>query len=152
MKILFCRGSSILSHTICGVTGDDISHCALEFPDLGIIVHSNLLGINLEWSGYFRKHTTIVHEVKYTIDSLQNELNLSTMLDQYENSWYDIGALLFVGISLVLKHYLHIPMPKKNLWQTTGMFLCTEWITKYIDGKEDSMITPRQLYERIKEQ
>lgn len=151
MKILFVKGSSPLSSAICGVTGEPVSHVALEFPELGIVVHSNLLGVNIEWSSFFRKNCSVVYELSARkSDMTSDKAKLGTMLDKYEGSWYDFGALLFMGLILCTRNYLKLPLPKSNLWQTSGMFECTEWVTEYISAEEDSMITPYKLYLKLK--
>ena len=53
---------------------------------------------------------------------------------------YDFGALFYLAARRVCPW-----LPKKNLWQCSGMFLCTEWVTRYLDGAEDSMKTTVDL-------
>lgn len=60
---------------------------------------------------------------------------------------YDFGALFYLALRVLFPW-----LPKKNLWQTSGMFLCTEWVTEVLEGEEDSMITPYKLFLRLKEE
>lgn len=157
MRILFTKGDSVLSKAIRGATGEPVSHVALSF-DFGMfdfIVHANLYGLHVESSDSFLRHSEIV----YSLDSteapipkdLKNKAKLKALLAKYEFTLYDFGGLLFTGLALLARRYLKFPLPKSNLWQTTGMFECTEWVTEYLESTEDSMITPYKLYLKLKE-
>lgn len=154
MNILFVKGSSILSKAIIGATKEPCSHVALEFPELGIVVHSNLLGVHIEWAHTFRQHIQVIHVLKSLKpednDIIAENSKLDNLLDKYEWSWYDFGGLLFDGLLMLSRTYLKIPLPKTNLWQSSSMFMCTEWVSEWIDGKQDSMITPEGLYQKLK--
>lgn len=147
MKILFTKSNRWFSDLICSITGEPISHCAIELVEEQIVIHSNFRGLHIETSKNFREKCEKIIEVPIERDTAK----LNKMLDKYEHSWYDIGAMFFLALSLLLRDKIGIPLPKSNLWQATGMFLCTEWVTFYLDEKEDSMITPYKLYERIVE-
>jgi len=69
---------------------------------------------------------------------------LGIAVDSYEGSMYDYGAFLYIGLKCLLPF-----LPKINLWQTTGMFLCTEWVQEVLGREIDSMITPYKLYELL---
>ena len=106
----------------------------------------------MSWGPSFRAHTEIVFELERTIGG-QNLLDmgrLGRLLEKYEFSLYDFGALFFLGFSFAARKYLKLPLPKSNLWQATGMFLCTEWGSEFIEGEQDSMITPYKLYQKLK--
>lgn len=147
MKILFTKSDKLLSKIIRDVLEEPISHVALQFGNF--VVHSNLIGLHIEWAPNFIKHSEIVHTMAPIEDNLSELLKLDNLLSKYEFSFYDFGALLFMGVSFTLRKYLKVPLPKSNLWQSTGMFLCTEWVTKYLHDKENSMITPYQLYQNL---
>jgi hypothetical protein len=150
MNILFTKGDSSLSQLICYVTDEPVSHVALDFG--WFIVHSNLRGLHLTWGPSFRARTEVVFVLERTdvSDNLLDMNRLDRLLTKYEFSWYDFGALLFLGLSFAARKYLKLPLPKSNLWQTSGMFLCTEWATDYLTGKENSLITPYKLYRELK--
>lgn len=150
MKILFTKSQSPLSKAIRAITDEPVSHVALSFSFGGfsLVVHSNLLGLHLESQGKFLQHAEIVHTLKLKIPE-DSGPKLKELLEKYEYSLYDFGALFFIGISLFLRSKFRIPLPKSNLWQSSGMFLCTEWATQYIDGTSDSMITPYKLFLRL---
>lgn len=138
MQILFTRSNSLLSRIIRGVTGEQVSHCALQAG--GFVVHCNLLGLHIEEARSFKQKSTVV----YTIGIVDDYTRLFLLFATYRHSQYDFGALFYLGL-----RYLCPWLPKVNLWQTTGMFLCTEWISKYLRGEEYSMLTPSQLYTEL---
>lgn len=138
MEILFTRSNSPLSRIIRHLTKEPVSHCAISIN--GWIIHSNLYGIHAD---PIEKFTS---EVIYRVPVEYNAEALISALAAYQGKHYDFGALLYLGLRSVCP-----VLPKKNLWQTTGMFLCTEWVTTVLDEKEDSMITPYQLYLKLKD-
>lgn len=138
MQVLFTRSNSILSRVIRRVTGEPVSHCAISCG--GWIVHANLLGVHVELPQTFTTHSQIV----YSVDVPYDQDKLMATLAKYDQRPYDFGALLYLGIRFVLPW-----LPAKNLWQTTGMFLCTEWVTEFLFGGEDHTITPYKLYLRL---
>jgi len=147
LKILFTSSDKWFSKAIMEVTGEPVSHCALEFPNLGIVIHSNFRGLHIQWASTFRKENNIIYEIPFVEE---NEFEkIDQLMQKHEFVYYDIGAMAFLGVSMWLKAWLGVPLPKSNLWQSTGMHLCTEWVSRYVDGREDSMITPHKLYSRI---
>lgn len=154
MKILFTSGTSILSKAIVGVTEEPVSHCVLQFGHF--IVHSNLCGVHLEWAANYRARTKIVYELKRTIvfqtTDAQDMEKLGKILEKGEHSPYDVGALVFAGLSMFLRKTFKVPLPKTNLWQSSGMFMCTEWVASFatLFKEDNSMITPFGLYNKLK--
>lgn len=140
MRILFTENDSILSKLIRLVTEEPVSHCALECG--GWVIHSNLLGVHVELSQTFCKNSTVLYSLDIDLDINK----IMSALSRYEGSRYDLGAMLYLGLRCIFPF-----LPKKNLWQSSGMFLCTEWITEVLDGNEDSLITPYKLYVKLKE-
>ena len=67
MKILFTTRDQWFSNTICDITGEPVSHVALEFSEHGFIVHSNIRGVHLQWSKTFRKENKVIYEIIYEI-------------------------------------------------------------------------------------
>jgi hypothetical protein len=151
MKILFTKSTLPLSVAIRSVSGEPVSHVALEFPELGIVVQSNLLGIGLEWSSYFREKCTVVYELDDgKSDLATDKAKLTATLDAHENDFYDFTGLIYLGMRTVLNKYLKIPMPKTDVLRISNTYLCTEWVTEYIDGTPETTITPYGLYEQLK--
>lgn len=144
MRILFTTSEKRLAKLIRWATGEDCSHCALEWD--GVIVHSNWKGVNVQHKTEFLKENRIVHEVeiKEDLDKFTNAIVNN------DGSLYDVGALLFLGIVLLSRKVINSSWPKMNLWQSTGMYLCTELVSQYLYGEADSMITPYKLYLKVK--
>ena len=148
MKILFTKSSSPLSKAIRAITKEESSHTAI---DIGLVVaHSNLLGINLEWAAFFRTQCTVIHTLERVVPANDDEAKLGTILTQQENTAYDFGALIFSGLALLAKRFLRIPLPKVNLWNTTGMHMCTEFVEEVVTMPNDAMLTPEGLYNKLK--
>lgn len=122
-----------MSRIIRRVTKEPVSHCAIH--DSTYIVHSNLLGVNVSKPEDF--HSEIVFSVEIEYDSEK----LAASVEKHRGQLYDFGALLYLGLRCIFKS-----LPKKNLWQCSGMFLCTEWVTQVLENREVSDITPYQLY------
>lgn len=138
MQILFTRNNMVLSRMIRAITGEDCSHCAIE--DGTIVIHSNLWGPHVEDRSSFLDHSEIVHAVPVSSDPDK----VLRLLGQSRWFGYDWGALFYLGLRCLFPW-----LPKANLWQMSGMYLCTEWVTEYLDDNENSSTTPHQLYERL---
>jgi hypothetical protein len=147
MKILFIRNKLPLSKLIQDVLQEPVSHVSLDFGPF--VVHSDLRGVHLQWARKYKMNVEVVFQLKKLAPE-DDIKHLDSLLMDYEHALYDFGALLFLGLSFTLRKYLKLPLPKSNLWQSSGMFLCTEWVNKYVDGAEDSMITPYQLYLKLR--
>lgn len=146
MKFLWTKSNKPLSVLIRKVTGEPVSHVVIATN--GFVVHSNLKGVHVEDELVFRANCEVVFELSLPEDA-SNESKLHTLLSQDEGKLYDFGALIFVGLAMFLRTMFKIPLPKSNLWQSTGMFMCTEWVSEFLDNKEDSMITPYGLYLKL---
>lgn len=141
MYIVFTRSNSLLSKLIRRVTGEPVSHCALVVSDQEVI-HSNLTGLHITSLGEFQKSSRIL----YRIEAPHDEAKLDRLVERHAHARYDYGALLYLGLRCLCPW-----LPKKNLWQTSGMYLCTEWVTEVLDGQEDHMITPYKLYQKLEQ-
>jgi hypothetical protein len=142
MQVLFTTTDGWSSRTIRKLTGEEVSHCAIRISDF--VIHSDWAGVEIMTYQKFAESRQIV----YSVPLRQNVNKLMKMLSEAEGSWYDYGAILYMGARILAKK-IGINLPKINIWQTTGMFLCTEFVTKLIDKSEDSMITPGQLYTKL---
>lgn len=131
------------SKIIRKVTHEDVSHCAIEA--YGFVVHSNHRGVNIETISSFKK----INEVVDTVEVGKGNAKLLKSLSQSHRRGYDVPGLIYLGLKLILGK-LGISLPKKNLWQTTGMYLCTEFVTHVITGEENSEMTPGQLRDKLK--
>lgn len=148
VKVLFTTRDAFFSRLVRDVTKSEVSHCAIEIPSLKMVIHSNIKGVHIEYYKTFRKNNNIIHELdsKYEFD----ESLLDAIMGTFEYFSYDFFAFMFLGLSLVLRSYLKIPLPKANLWNTSGM-ICTEFVTQFVDRKADPMITPEALYYKLLE-
>lgn len=138
MQILFTKSDYILSKVIRYLTGEPISHCAILYKNW--IVQSNLLGVRAIALDEFEKHSEIIYKVEVESDAE----HLLYLLAGYGRARYDLGGLLYLGLRAIFPF-----LPKANLWQSTGMFLCTELVTQFISGSEQSDLTPMQLYKLL---
>jgi hypothetical protein len=147
MKILFTTGKTQISDLILWATQEDVSHVALQVTLEGtdFVIHSNGKGLHIETLSSFLKKSKII----YALEKKTEEGDLRRILELFQDKeWtmYDLGATLFLGFSLLLRRYLKLPLPKSNLWQSTGMFMCVEWVSWVVDLKEESMCTPKRLH------
>ncbi len=140
MRILFTKSDSILSKVIRAVTKEPVSHCAIECS--GWIIHSNLYGVHVELPQNFLNHSEIMYSVEIPFDP--NKVMATLAKDEFK--FWDIGAALYIGLRCWLPF-----LPKKNLWQSSDMYLCTEWVMDALEEVPDPMITPYQLYLKLKE-
>lgn len=139
MRILFTRSELLLSKAIRAVTKEPVSHCAIECA--GWVIHSNMYGVHVELPQTFEKRSEIVYSVDIPFD-ISRVMNV---LAKNEQKPWDFGAALYMGLRYLLPF-----LPKKNLWQSSSMYLCTEWVTEVLGGVPDSLITPYQLYLKLK--
>lgn len=105
---------------------------------VGHVIHSNLLGVRSE------PEEKYAPEIVFSVPIKPDYERLLKVFAENSKAYYDFGAMFYLGLRIWLPW-----LPKKNLWQTSGMYLCTEWVTRYLDGTEDSMITPYKLYLRL---
>lgn len=139
MKLLFTVNKYPLSWLIQKVTGEPVSHVAIVYNNT--VYHSSALkGVNSQSLDSFLKTNTIVFEYEL----LEDPDRLISGFNRQKRAGYDWGAILYLAA-----RYMFPFLPKKNLWQSSGMYLCTEWVTAIIDETEDSMITPYKLYLRL---
>lgn len=142
MNVLFTNNEKPLSRLIRAVTGEESSHCAIRIGDF--VLHSTLFGPEIRTYEYFKAHNHIVASVPTsTPDSAA--VALATSLD---SAGYDYFALAYLGLRYALK-LLGVNIPKANLWNVSGMYLCTELVSRAVLGAEDPNITPHQLYLKL---
>ena len=115
MKILFTKSDLLGSKLIRAVTEEPVSHCAILHGDQ--VTHSTFYGVVTESYEEFAAVNEVVHSVEVK--------NAPILIKGHKGSCYDFGAFIYLGLRLLFP----LILPKKNLWQTTGMFLCTEFVT-----------------------
>lgn len=150
--LLFTTSDKPMARLIRWATGECCSHVAILRTDdsyLDMVIHANWKGVNIQPYEEFLKENTVIHTLEIPT-SPENNVRLLELIHAEHGKCYDIGALLFCGVVLFLRKALGLRQwPKVNLWQSSGMYLCTEFVTEYLYGSADSLITPHQLYERI---
>lgn len=147
MKILLVkRPNNFISHLISEVTGEPESHVAIEF-DCGLVMDSSATGVHIKPASYFRKKTQVLREL-VPVAKIPDKIAVA-ISSPYWGKFYDYGALLYLAVVFSLRNYLNIPLPKKNLWHDSGMFMCTEFVSMVVDGKQDPLITPTKLGDRL---
>lgn len=136
MYILFTRNNSIVSRMIQAVTRENVSHCAIEHG--GFVYHSNFLGVHIETTHHFYTN----NEVMYSVETDRSVDALRDAVSEHEGKMYDFGGILYIA----LRYWLPF-LPKANLWQSTGMLMCTEWVEEVLgNGIPDAELTPYKLY------
>lgn len=149
MEVIFTRNNTPISKLIKAVTREDVSHCGILID--GYVFHSNFLGLQMEPLSKFKRHSRIIYRVQVTpVPDMMEKLHSLYTCRNFV--LYDFGAILFLATALSLRNYLRIPLPKSNLWASTGMYLCTELVTDIIYDREDAMLTPYKLYKKLKKE
>jgi len=148
MRIIFTKSDSIMSKMIMGATGEPCSHCAIQYGP--VIIHSNLWGVHIEWAALFFQKAEIVAEIPL-LPEQENLTKLHLLLMQTNHSYYDVGALLYLGLKFSLRNLFKISLPQVNLWQDKHLFLCTELVSKFWFGQANSLVAPYELYNMIRE-
>lgn len=139
MQILFTRNDRWGSKLIRAVTGETVSHVAIRISRF--VIHSRLIdgGVTIDFYREFMRNNTVVYTIPWEISIKQIDR------DRYAGKSYDFGAFLYLGLRKLFPF-----LPKANLWQSTGMYMCTEFVTDVLGGTEDSLVTPGQLYEKLR--
>jgi len=141
MEVLFARSTKIGSILIQEVTKEDCSHCAILDSSISMVVHSSFGGVaRLPLKDFLAGHT-IVHRVRLGIELNEAKIPFGAS--------YDYAAFLYLGLKFLLMQ-IGIKLPKVNLLNISGAFICTELVSLEVLGAVDSTITPHQLYEKLK--
>lgn len=143
MQLVFTTSDTFVGKAICYLTGEEMTHVAIYHNKM--FLHSALDGVRID----NRKEFTSQRKILATVD-VDSSRTLEEIHEEYGHYRYDYKALLWLGARYFAKKHLKLPFPKVNLWNITGMFTCTEFVTQALDGQADSLITPEQLYRRIK--
>lgn len=135
INILFTTSETPGSQLIRAVTKEPVSHCAIQVGNY--VMSAEPAGVGVMPYSLFRAH----HKIKFIVPAITEQSNL----DKNFGKPYDYLGLLYLGF----RYLLPSVFPKKNLWQMSGMFMCTETITDLLFEKPDDMITPYQLYLKL---
>lgn len=152
MEILFTsRPSMPVSKLILELTGESVSHTVIRNGDF--IYQSSFAGVEQVQAEDFLSKYTVGCTIRPSDDRLNEDLveRLIERVVALKGALYDFPGLLYLGLRYSLFSAFKCKLPKKNLWQLSGMYLCTEFVEDIIDIKSDSMITPHKLYLKLKE-
>jgi len=151
MKLVFTKGSSILSKFICWVFQDPVSHVALVFDDR-LVFHSNLLGPHPDWLESLKETSELVYELDYPLSLEQEEQVYQEIIKMRKNS-YDFKAALYFAYRGLLYRLLNVPIPPTNPADSTYGLLCVEVLKackSFITLNRDlSITTPMQVYKEL---
>ena len=125
MRLLWVKGSAPLSKLIMWGLNEPVSHFAIEF-DNKIIFHSDLTGVNIQWSKTFFKTREVIFEMDYSPGLEQEEEIYQSVLNTYDGSHYDYGGFLYFCWRASLKKIANCPLPDSNPWGSKRAFLCDE--------------------------
>ena len=158
MEILFTsRPAMPVSKLIMDVTGEPVSHTVIRNGDF--VYQSSFAGVEQVRANDFLSDYTVVYSLSpYDPSDLSdprlNEDLVERLIERVvdlRGTLYDFPGLLYLGLKYSLFNTFNLDIPKKNLWQLSGMYICTEFVEDIVDIKSDSMITPFKLYLKLKE-
>jgi hypothetical protein len=145
IQVVFTTSDTFISRAIRYITEEPVSHVALRCGDEVLHSTGKKGGVELTtWAKFCE-----IYDVQFQTITEGSRKKMHAVAEKHKDASYDYFGLAWLGIRYFFKKFIRINIPKVNLWQLTGMFTCTEFVTKIIDGKEDSLITPYQLYERL---
>lgn len=151
MEILFTsRPAMPVSKLILDLTGETVSHTVIRNGDY--IYQSSFAGVEQVHTKDFLSEYTVGYSLIPSEDRLTDALveRLIERVVALRGNPYDFPSLLYLGLRYSLLNVFKLDLPQKNLWQISGMYLCTEFVEDVIDIKSDSMITPYKLYLKLK--
>lgn len=152
MKIIFTKNKKLGSKFIRWGLEEPVSHVAILF-DNGFILHSHINGVEPVWGKTFLESNEVVFSLSYRKQkSLNREMKLmGELLNKYDKAEYDLGSLAYFVWRGFLRKFFNKPLPEENKWNNKKAFLCSGWATVLIKNKENDMITPYELYQRLKQ-
>jgi hypothetical protein len=146
MNLLFTRNKKLGSRLIRLITGDDVSHVAIEY--WGMVYHMTAKGYMIQTLRKFVIHNEIVHVKYLNISPITLNERLDAAAEKHHG--YDYFALIWLGV-LLTAHRLTGYVITRNHWQKPWLDLCTEFVTSMIGQSADSIITPGALWRTIKD-
>lgn len=142
------------SKLIMELTGESVSHTVIRNGNF--VYQSSFSGVEQVRTNDFLSKYTVGFSLcpsVYGRYRLNDDLveRLIERVVKLRGTPYDFPSLLYLGLRYSLFNAFKISIPKKNLWQVSGLFLCTEFVEDVIGINTDSMITPYKLYLKLKE-
>ncbi len=136
VTLLFTSSPNLGSALIRRVTGESVSHCAIQLSD-SLVMHATGSGVVVVPLQSFLDGHTVRHRLRMDVEV---EAVLRGM-EATVGTGYDWGAFFYLGLRLILPF-----LPKKNLWSASGMNICTEVVQRFLNLPNDPLITPYKLY------
>jgi hypothetical protein len=142
MRILLTTSDNWVSNAIRYLTKEPASHIAL--CQGSFVFHSTFTGMEITTTDEFFRTRKLV--ASCDVDKFSYPLLMETLSRKHS---YDFPGLLYLGLRYLCKRYLGVKLPKANLWNISGIYTCTEFVTRVVFGMEDTLITPYQLYLKL---
>lgn len=143
LQVWFTKSDTFTSRIIRAVTGEPVSHVALVNPSLGQVLHAMPgTGTTVMSVPKFRAENSTIAAISFP--ALEEEI-FARAVQKYLGRPYDWAAISYLAVRRVCPW-----LPKKNLWQCSGMAICTE-IIQYVvpEVADDAALTPWQLYQAL---
>lgn len=140
MNILFTRRNKIGSRIIRWVTGEEVSHVAIDFGDF--VAGMGFTGLTIEPTKYFYS----IHEVVATREFDGNLQDVIATLDNHYPKGYDYPALIWLGLALLCQRFFGFPKTiTRNPWQKKHLDFCTEFASRILGRNDGPIMTPGRL-------
>lgn len=123
MKIISTKNNSVVSHGIRSLSNSKASHVGFIVLD-SFVIHSNFLGVRIEWKKTFLKQQTIVREIDYKMKSDEEFEWLSYVMNNKDETEYDFKAFVYFGYRLLLFRFFGKPIPLENKEGSGAGLLC----------------------------
>lgn len=135
VTILFTSSTNWGSVLIRRATREPVSHVALEFA--GLVLQASGGGVGILSSSEFRA----AHEVRFSLSVETSPEAVFSGIAKTIGQPYDWGALFYCGLKVLFPS-----LPNRNLWNSSGNYLCTEVAQKFLGLSDNPLVTPYQLY------
>lgn len=147
MYIHFTRSELIGSKLIRALTGEDISHVAIETSEQ-FVVHATFTNIILEDLKRFIQVNKIVRSYKYIGKADTRIWEYRALCLEGKN--YDMLAFFGAGLRLLMLKLFSWYIPALGHWASKGKYICTEFVATVTGDKEvNDQITPVELEKQL---
>lgn len=154
IRLLWTRSGLPASRLIRSLSGEDVSHFAIEI-DGRYVFHSNFYGAHLKWRSTFVKHVEVIHQIEMPLTPEQEELIYLELINRFDEQTYDWGAFAYLSWRLVLHRFLGKEPPTRNIWSSSRGLLCTELARCLavvgLTLPELDTVLPGRLYSMVKD-
>lgn len=143
----FTNSELVGSRVIRSLTGEDISHVAIETASK-LVVHATFTSVTLDDLQKFEEVNTIVRSYRYigTADTSLWENKAISL----EGKNYDKLAFFGAGIRLIMVKLFGWYVPALIHWAKKGSYICTEFVATITNENEiNDQITPGELEKQM---